>query len=90
LAGGFRWNKPKVLSGQYIYLLFKCSILFEKINNNVIYSGNDAGDQLQITTSAQIVWRPRKNTQSKIAFIRSSGYAKPYYTMNPDGSEFLK
>jgi hypothetical protein len=40
-------------------------LFVKKINdNNVIYAGNDAGEQLQITTSATNSWRPRKNTQS--------------------------
>ena len=60
-------------------------------DNNVIFSGNDTGDQLQITNSATNSWRPRKNTQSaKIAFIRSSGSQNHIYTMNPDGSEVFK
>jgi Tol biopolymer transport system component len=60
-------------------------------DNNVIYSGNEAGDQLEITNSATNSWRPRKNTQSKkIAFIRSSGSQNHIYTMNPDGSGVFK
>ncbi|MGK0255222.1 MAG: Tol biopolymer transport system component [Mariniflexile sp.] len=60
-------------------------------DNNVIYSGNEAGDQLEITNSATNSWRPRKNTQSKkIAFIRSSGSQNHIYTMNPDGSGVSK
>lgn len=67
-------------------------LFVKKINeNNVIYSGNDSGDQLQITNSATNSWRPRKNTQSKkIAFIRSSGSQNHIYTMNPDGSGIFK
>ena len=60
-------------------------------DNNVIFSGNDSGDQLQITNSATNSWRPRKNNQSqKIAFIRSSGSQNHIYTMKPDGSEVFK
>lgn len=67
-------------------------LFVKEINdNNVIFTGNDAGDQLQITSSATNSWRPRKNTQSKkIAFIRSSGSQNHIYTMNPDGSEVFK
>jgi len=60
-------------------------------DNNVIFSGNDSGDQLQITNSATNSWRPRKNTQSnKIAFIRTSGSQNHIYTMNYDGSGVFK
>ncbi|MGO4817972.1 carboxypeptidase regulatory-like domain-containing protein [Flavobacterium sp. W22_SRS_FP1] len=60
-------------------------------DNNVIYSGNDAGEQLQLTNSNTNSWRPRKNTQAnKIAFIRASGSQNHIYTMNPDGSGIFK
>ena len=67
-------------------------LFVKEINdNNVIFTGNDAGDQLQITSSATNSWRPRKNTQSKkIAFIRSSGSQNHIYTMNSDGSGVFK
>jgi Tol biopolymer transport system component len=67
-------------------------LFVKKVNdNNVIYTGNDSGDQLQITNSATNSWRPRKNTQSKkIAFIRSNGSQNHIYTMNPDGSDVFK
>jgi hypothetical protein len=87
---------PKVLSAVNTFTTStfpNARFLFvKKINdNNVIYAGNDAGEQLQITTSATNSWRPRKNTQSaKIAFIRSSGSQNHIYTMNPDGSGVFK
>ena len=60
-------------------------------DNNVIYSGDESGDKLQITNSNMNSWRPRKNTQSnKIAFIRASGSQNHIYTMNPDGSAIFK
>jgi len=60
-------------------------------DNNVIYSGNDNGNQLQLTTTEVNSWRPRKNNQSKkIAFIRASGSQNHIYTMNPDGSGVFK
>ena len=87
---------PAVLSATHTFttLAFpNARFLFVKnINdNNVIYLGNDAGEQLQITNPATNSWRPRKNTQAnKIAFIRSSGSQNHIYTMNPDGSGVLK
>ncbi|CAH0336385.1 hypothetical protein FVB9288_02077 [Flavobacterium sp. CECT 9288] len=60
-------------------------------DNNVIFSGDETGKSVQITTSNTNSWRPRKNISSnKIAFIRSSGAQNHLYTMNPDGSGILK
>ena len=60
-------------------------------NNNVIFTGNDTGNSLQITNSNTNSWRPRKNNQAnKIAFIQSSGAQNHLYTMNPDGSGVFK
>jgi hypothetical protein len=60
-------------------------------DNNVIYSGNENGDKLQLTSSSSNNWRPRKNNQAnKIAFIRASGSQNHIYTMNPDGSGIFK
>ena len=59
--------------------------------NNVIYAGDNSGNQVQLTPSNLNSWRPRKNTQSnKIAFIRSSGTQNHIYTMSPDGSSAFK
>jgi len=71
-------------NGRYLFV--------RKINeNNVIYTGNDTGDQLELTNSNTNSWRPRKNNQSnKIAFIRASGSQNHIYTMNPDGSGVFK
>ena len=67
--------------------------LFVKKNNdnNVIFSGDDSGNQLQLTSSDVNSWRPRRNNQSKkIAFIRASGAQNHLYTMNLDGSGIIK
>lgn len=59
--------------------------------SNVIYAGDNSGNQVQLTTSDSNSWRPRKNNQSnKIAFIRASGAQNHIYTMNPDGSGVFK
>ncbi|MEZ7498970.1 carboxypeptidase regulatory-like domain-containing protein [Flavobacterium sp. Arc3] len=60
-------------------------------NNYVIYSGDESGNELQLTNSSINSWRPRKNNQvKKIAFIRASGAQNHIYTMNQDGSGVLK
>ena len=66
--------------------------IVKKVNdNNVIYSGNDGGNIIQLTSSNMNSWRPRKNKQSnKIAFIRASGAQNHIYTMNEDGSGVFK
>lgn len=59
--------------------------------NNVIYAGDESGNQVQLTSSETNSWRPRRNIQSnKIAFIRSNGSQNHIYTMNPDGSGVFK
>lgn len=59
--------------------------------NNVIYAGDNSGNQIQLTSSETNSWRPRKNNQSnKIAFIRSNGAQNHLYTMNLDGTGVFK
>ncbi|WP_395047577.1 carboxypeptidase regulatory-like domain-containing protein [Flavobacterium sp.] len=59
--------------------------------NNVIFTANDTGNELQLTTTATNCYRPRKNTQAnKIAFIKSDGAQEHIYTMKPDGSDVFK
>lgn len=60
-------------------------------SNNVIFTADESGNQLQITSSQTNSFRPRKNTQyDKIAFIRTDGAQGHIYTMNPDGSDIFK
>ncbi len=59
--------------------------------NNVIFTSDDNGNEIQLTDSATNSWRPRKNNQSnKIAFIRSNGAQNHIYIMNPDGTNAFK
>lgn len=60
-------------------------------NNNVIYTADDAGNELQLSPSEVNSYRPRKNLQiNKIAYISSDGSQNQIYTMNPDGSDIFK
>jgi hypothetical protein len=60
-------------------------------NNNVIFTADDAGNELQLSSSEVNSYRPRKNLQvNKIAFISSDGSQNQIYTMNPDGSNVFK
>jgi len=60
-------------------------------NNNVIYTADEAGNELQLSSSEVNSYRPRKNLQvNKIAYISSDGSQNQIYTMNPDGSGVFK
>jgi hypothetical protein len=60
-------------------------------NNNVIFTANDLGEELQLSASDVNSYRPRKNLQvNKIAYISSDGSQNQIYTMNPDGTGILK
>lgn len=63
-----------------------------KINtNNVIFTADDLGNELQLTASQVNSYRPIKNLQAtKIAFISSDGSQNQIYTMNPDGTSVFK
>lgn len=67
-------------------------LFVRKINdNNVIFSGNELGAEVQITNSGTNSWRPRKSNEAgKVAFIRSSGAQNHIYTMNADGTNIFK
>lgn len=59
--------------------------------NDVIFTANDAGEELRLTSTSLNSYRPRKNTQAnKIAFIQSDGAQGQIYTMKPDGTEIFK
>ncbi|MDK2771747.1 MAG: carboxypeptidase regulatory-like domain-containing protein [Flavobacterium sp.] len=60
-------------------------------DNNVIFTADENGNELQLTSSATNSFRPRKNLQAnKISFIRTTGGQAHLYTMNPDGSNVFK
>jgi hypothetical protein len=60
-------------------------------NNNVIFTANELGEELQLSASDVNSYRPRKNLQvNKIAYISSDGSQNQIYTMNPDGTGILK
>jgi len=70
--------------GRYLFV--------EKVNsNNVIFTANDSGGKLQISSSTSNCYRPRRNINSgKIAYISSDGSQNHIYTMNTDGSSIKK
>ncbi|WP_459211145.1 carboxypeptidase regulatory-like domain-containing protein [Aquimarina rhabdastrellae] len=54
--------------------------------NNVIFSTDDAGNEIQLTPSDRNSFRPRRNpTVGKIAFLRTIGAETHLFTMNEDG-----
>ena len=59
--------------------------------NNVIFSSDDEGNEIQLTSSSSNSWRPRKASNiDKIAFLRSNGGETHVYTMNLDGSSVFQ
>ncbi|CAM4047106.1 carboxypeptidase regulatory-like domain-containing protein [Flavobacterium sinopsychrotolerans] len=67
-------------------------LYIKKVNsNNVIYTADEAGNELQLSSSEVNSFRPRKNLQiNKIAYISSDGSQNQIYTMDPDGSNVFK
>ena len=63
-----------------------------KINgNNVIFSGDDEGNEIQLTSASTNSWRPRKGANTnKIAFLRTNGGQTHLYTMNLNGSDIFQ
>lgn len=60
-----------------------------KINgNNVIFSGDNEGNEIQLTSQNSNSWRPRKGyNTNKIAYLSTNGGETHIYTMNLDGSD---
>ena len=67
-------------------------LYIKRVNsNNVIYTADEAGNELQLTSSEINSYRPRKNLQiNKIAYISSDGSQNQIFTMSPDGSNVFK
>ncbi|WP_296319989.1 carboxypeptidase-like regulatory domain-containing protein [Winogradskyella sp.] len=55
--------------------------------NNVIFSVDTSGNELQLTSSSSNSYRPRQNTvANKIAYLSNSGSETHIFTMDLDGS----
>lgn len=67
-------------------------VLVREINgNNVIFSTDEEGNDLFLTSTSVNSFRPRQNTTAgKIAFLSNSGSATHIFTMNLDGSELTQ
>jgi len=63
-----------------------------KINgNNVIFSGDEDGNELQLTSENANSWRPRKGLNADvIAFLRTNGGSTHIFTMDLDGSNLFQ
>ncbi|MDL2142007.1 carboxypeptidase regulatory-like domain-containing protein [Flavobacterium tructae] len=60
-------------------------------NNNVIYTADEAGNELQLSSAEVNSYRPRKNLSiNRIAYISSDGSLNQIFTMNPDGTDVKK
>lgn len=64
-------------------------LFVRKVNgNNVIYSGDNNGNEVALTAASNNSWRPRVSRQAgKIAFLRSIGAVVHLFIMNIDGSQ---
>jgi hypothetical protein len=60
----------------------------EENGHNIIYSANETGESLALTTNANNSWRPRKNQAAQlVAFLRTEDTETHIFTMKPDGTD---
>lgn len=60
-------------------------------NNNVIFTADEAGNELQLSSAEVNSYRPRKNLSiNRIAYISSDGSLNQIFSMNPDGTDVKK
>ncbi len=60
-------------------------------NNNVIFTADEAGNELQMTSAEVNSYRPRKNLSiNRIAYISTDGSVNQIFSMNPDGTDIRK
>lgn len=67
-------------------------LFVRKINaNNVIFTADEAGNELQLSSSEVNSFRPRKNlSKNRIAYVSSDGSQNQIYSMSPNGSDVVK
>lgn len=59
----------------------------EENGNNIIFSSDEEGNELQLTEATSNSFRPRRNnTANRVAFLSNSGAQTHIFTMNLDGS----
>lgn len=60
-------------------------------NNNVIFTADEDGNELQLSSAEVNSFRPRKNLSiNRIAYISSDGSLYQIFSMNPDGTDVKK
>ncbi|MDT0651266.1 carboxypeptidase regulatory-like domain-containing protein, partial [Autumnicola edwardsiae] len=80
LSPVYAFQTSELSGGRYLYVK-------QMQNNNVIFSSNGEGNEIQLTSSNVNSFRPRRSsTTNKIAFLRSVGGRTQLFTMNADGT----
>jgi len=60
-------------------------------NNNVIFTADESGNELQLSSAEVNSFRPRKNLSiNRIAYISTDGSLNQIFSMNPDGTDVRK
>ncbi|MEE9349302.1 MAG: hypothetical protein V3U80_04585, partial [Flavobacteriaceae bacterium] len=80
ISATFTFETSDFPNNRYLYVR-------EESGNNVIYSSNELGEDIAITSVNDNSWRPRKNNIiQKIAFLKTHNSETHLFTMNVDGS----